>query len=80
MPFKPIPRELFIRYLQSLGLIPTGIRVASKMELSSGKTQLRRSIIIRPSKDRDIPAEHIRSCAKDLGKTMQMIYDEIKSL
>lgn len=81
MPFRPIPRELFIQYLKSLGLIVVGSKGShQKWNYPKGKPQLRRSIVVRPSKDRDIPPFHIRSCANDLGKTMQQVYDEIQTI
>ena len=81
MPFRNIPRDLFIRYLKSLGLVPVGMKGShQKWNYPKGKTQLHRTIVIRPGKDRDIPAFHIRSCANDLGKSMQAVYDEIEKL
>ena len=81
MPFRPIPCALFIRYLISLGLVVRGGKGShQKWNYPADQRQLRRSIVIRPGKDKDIPALHIRSCAMDLGKTMQQVYDEIEKL
>lgn len=82
MAYRPIPIQLFIRYLKSLGLVPNSKMKGShqKWNYPKGKQQLRRSIVIRPSKDRDVPAHHIRSCAMDLGKSMDQVYAEILAL
>ena len=81
MPYKPIAVALFIRYLESLGLVAVGMKGShQKWNYPKGQRQLPRSIVIRPSKDKDIPAFHIKSCAMDLGKTISQVYEEIRLL
>jgi hypothetical protein len=81
MPNKPIPIRLFIRYLKSLGLIPLGCEGShEKWNYPPDKQQLQRPIIIRPGKDKDVPAHHIRSTASSLGIDVIDLYKAVNKL